>query len=579
MDAKQLASIGRAPLAAPPSPKRQRVADLYFDPSSLESFPPKAPAMHPIEDYIENPDDPLPPEENYLLWLPEEFRPATGMQVDGSSRLPPMPAPESEHESPNKLRPRSGYHAAKVFPHLPLEYCDSPEMELVSPSDRLAQVGADSALPGVPAYSRWYNALGVFTWKQCYVTGYDQEHDTYTIQWKDSGKAKTVRRLNLLLDEESRAGFQFRVRQARRRQEEVEKEARFQEHVKRMAFVNHSTFDGYVPRIVKRASTPLTTSRAASRDRYLADAHEEYKFAVKTAIVEEQFLHEDSAAHLAAANVQPVKLHHPVPPKGCLDLTVFPPGRVVASCPDEYMEGADVRLEEMLLLLSDVQASSYLAQPPLLAAMQFYHARRSMAGLQLVDTELVEQALPLQLPAFCAAQQAWIKDVTLQLAYWVFSCETLIKALMAPAAGEAAAADKGAAGAGDGAHGGGGSGLGSDDEEQSGQGMNGAVDGECRHPSFFPPLPFPSLPPPPPLTRYRVCVNARKRVVGRRALPLSCSSCSVDCGCSSAAWRHNWKLPLCARGSGAVRLAECLFHTSFALLRMGSHAHHAHTPC
>lgn len=43
----------------------------------------------------------------------------------------------------------------------------------------------------------------------------------YQLQWLQSGKLKWARRLNLFFAEESRIGFRFRLRQARRRRDEV----------------------------------------------------------------------------------------------------------------------------------------------------------------------------------------------------------------------------------------------------------------------------------------------------------------------------------------------------------------------
>lgn len=43
----------------------------------------------------------------------------------------------------------------------------------------------------------------------------------YQVQWASTGKAKWVKRLNLFFENESRTGFRFRLRQARRRRDEV----------------------------------------------------------------------------------------------------------------------------------------------------------------------------------------------------------------------------------------------------------------------------------------------------------------------------------------------------------------------
>ncbi len=45
------------------------------------------------------------------------------------------------------------------------------------------------------------------------------------MQWAASGKAKWAKRLNVLFADESKAGFRFRLRQARRRRDEVRRTA------------------------------------------------------------------------------------------------------------------------------------------------------------------------------------------------------------------------------------------------------------------------------------------------------------------------------------------------------------------
>lgn len=45
--------------------------------------------------------------------------------------------------------------------------------------------------------------------------------ELYGIRWDSNGQHKWVKRLNLLLVEEDRAAFRFRLRQAHRRRDEV----------------------------------------------------------------------------------------------------------------------------------------------------------------------------------------------------------------------------------------------------------------------------------------------------------------------------------------------------------------------
>ena len=76
-------------------------------------------------------------------------------------------------------------------------------------------------LLGPLGFSRFYNNQGTFSWAPCTVCEYDRERDMYLITWHSTGKPKWVKRLNLFFNNESRIGFRFRLRQARRRKEEV----------------------------------------------------------------------------------------------------------------------------------------------------------------------------------------------------------------------------------------------------------------------------------------------------------------------------------------------------------------------
>jgi hypothetical protein len=48
-----------------------------------------------------------------------------------------------------------------------------------------------------------------------------RSREQFLIRWDSNGLTKWVNRLNLLFTDDSRAGFQLRVRQARRRRHEV----------------------------------------------------------------------------------------------------------------------------------------------------------------------------------------------------------------------------------------------------------------------------------------------------------------------------------------------------------------------
>jgi hypothetical protein len=136
------------------------------------------------------------------------------------------------------VRPRSGQIQTKTPTTLPLEYFDSPDMEIIPLSARLEA----SAAAGVPlrAYSRFYSAQGAFTWAPCNVLEYDEAQEAYRIVWESTGRSKWVKRLNLFFEDEARPAFRYRLQQARRRQAQVEREARFHEYVKAQVTAVHS---------------------------------------------------------------------------------------------------------------------------------------------------------------------------------------------------------------------------------------------------------------------------------------------------------------------------------------------------
>jgi hypothetical protein len=80
----------------------------------------------------------------------------------------------------------------------------------VDPVEYLQQAEGDTR-PGVTARSRYYQNGGQFTWAPCYVLGYLEEEDLFEIQWQRSGVIKTVKRLNLLFDQEDHEAFRTRL--------------------------------------------------------------------------------------------------------------------------------------------------------------------------------------------------------------------------------------------------------------------------------------------------------------------------------------------------------------------------------
>ncbi|GIL78248.1 hypothetical protein Vretifemale_7685, partial [Volvox reticuliferus] len=307
---------GSAP-ASPPRPptlqpftRRPPKCEYYFDPATASDlFPPRPLEGSALADY-------------FLVGSEAAAAAAAGgasAATAGTSEVRSEPThplgwvPAEDNQLSTRLRPRTGQLPVRTTTSMPLEYFDSPEMELVSPEQRLAAAaaGAGQGYLGVLAYSRYFDATGTFSWAPCYVKEYNREQDVYLITWASTGKTKWVKRLNLLFADESRSGFSFRLRQARRRREECETEARYAEYVGKQPFNNIDVLDdAFKRKIYKRVGGDVTQRLATNANGHFEDFRSNYKYAVKSAIVDVQFTQPDAAAHLAAANVQSVQHHN-----------------------------------------------------------------------------------------------------------------------------------------------------------------------------------------------------------------------------------------------------------------------------
>ncbi|MEW5317509.1 MAG: hypothetical protein WDW38_008798 [Sanguina aurantia] len=361
---------------------------LFFDPAVSDVFPPRCPELHSVDDFVDADGDSPPPDVHPLGWVPTED-PAPGRDL-----LP--------------LRPRTGQLPVKSSTSMALECFDSPEMELMRPEERMA-TKRDPAVPGLLGYSRFFTNQGTFTWAPCYVLQYDRAQDMYQLQWLQSGKLKWARRLNLFFAEESRIGFRFRLRQARRRRDECEREARYHQYVSRQPFHHIDTLDdARKRRILKRSGVsptlPPSSAVAERANAHFEDFRGAYRYAVNAAIVDQLFGTEEGAAHLAAANVQDTKLRTPVPQQACVNLTSLPLGRVVATLGAE-VERLDVGLEPFALLGADVRRISFLASTQLLEALHAYHREVDVSTLLLVDVQLAELQLPARPADFARLQK------------------------------------------------------------------------------------------------------------------------------------------------------------------------------
>ncbi|KAG2430891.1 hypothetical protein HXX76_009864 [Chlamydomonas incerta] len=398
------------PTATPPVPRRVPTCEYYFDPgASSDVFPSRSVEGSSLADY-------------FGAGAGGAGSPALEVQADPAHPLGWVPAEETQMGT--RLRPRTGQLPVRTTTSMPLEYFDSPEMELVQPEERLRRAreaaevegrGAGAGPVGVPGFSRYFDTSGTFMWAPCVFTDYDRAQDMYHITWNTTGKTKWVKRLNLLFADENKSGFAFRLRQARRRRDESEGEARYSEYVSKQPFNNIDVLDEpFKRKIFKRVGGDVTQRMASNAHGHFEDFRANFKHAVKSAIVDVQFRQHDAAAHLAAANIQSVShgSHAQVPPQGCVNLEALPPGRVVlvnqpehAAAEGQDWFGQDVGREGFELLLADVKRGAVVGHPALLTALQQMYLELDISGMALTVTDMRELPLPARLGDYARMQR------------------------------------------------------------------------------------------------------------------------------------------------------------------------------
>eukprot|EP00798_Chlamydomonas_sp_ICE-L_P023581 gene23581-9109_t len=361
--------------------KRKFKTSHHFDPEEIGVFPPRAPELHAIDDFVDVEGERLPDNTHPYGWVP----------------------PVEQEPGATALRPRTGQIQTHSSTTLPLEFFDSPEMELTPPEQRLEEgKAADPNGRGPVGFSRFYNTDGEFSWSPCTVLEYCRERDMYLIEWHATQRTKWVKRLNLFFQNESRIGFRFRLRQARRRKEEVEREARYHEYVSHHPFRNHDVLEElFKDKIIARLGNDANVRMPTVAKAYMEEVHENFKFSVNSAIVDFQFNDPAANAHLSAANVQPVKVSEPVPPQGTVNLRMDPPGKELYSQPEVgLVESAEIGVEDFSTVLLDAHSISFQASTPLLDAMQQYYHELDVQNIRLADTELSTLPLPARLADF-----------------------------------------------------------------------------------------------------------------------------------------------------------------------------------
>lgn len=146
---------------------------------------------------------------------------------------------------------------------------------------------------------------GQFSWLPCVVLSYNTATEMYTVQWDGTGRTKEVKRLNLVFDSESHTFFRHRLRQARKRRAEVESEATFQLYVASLKFSNLSIHTvSWKNRILALVDKTLAAQLPVVVEGTFKALLEDYKHAVKCAIVTWQLRSEEGRAYLATHEVR-----------------------------------------------------------------------------------------------------------------------------------------------------------------------------------------------------------------------------------------------------------------------------------
>ncbi|KAA6419936.1 MAG: dynein heavy chain axonemal [Trebouxia sp. A1-2] len=295
---------------------------------------------------------------------------------------------------------------------LPLELFDNPETEVVPPEDRINS--RPSGQPGAPARSRFYDSKGDFAWAPCYVIAYDRPQERFQIQWQDSGNQKWVKRFNLLFEDESIDDFKSRIQAALRRRQEVERDARYKAYVDQQPWHNMDTLDeAFQRRVMHLAGWELPQKLPVLTQSFLSEVKTDYQHAVKEGIVDLGFQNPSKAAQLTAHHIDQVKVVHPIPEQGCvnLDKACGHSGRVVSGMQGAAADSQEVARECWADLKGDVQHTLSLAQPKLLKGIQLYFAELDVQSMLLVDTQMKTLRRPAALSDFLQCQEGHLGDV------------------------------------------------------------------------------------------------------------------------------------------------------------------------
>eukprot|EP00755_Sulcionema_specki_P008854 Sspe_Gene.42061::Locus_20407_Transcript_1_1_Confidence_1.000_Length_4089::g.42061::m.42061/K10408/DNAH; dynein heavy chain, axonemal len=202
---------------------------------------------------------------------------------------------------------------------LPLEEFDNSELgPPCEPQDwiLMGQMGVDAM--GTPAKSKYYfdDNQGE-DWTPCRVLEYDEEEDSYLIQWVKEdgsrGKTKWVKRLNLIFDAEDVDQWKERYRQAWELRNQAEAQMRLYLYVNGMPDDVVTPIDeDQVDRILALVADEFPLAQLHVIEKSIAEMRQMYSYGMKQAVFNYRFLDPKEKKRLEALSL-PQELPPPMP--------------------------------------------------------------------------------------------------------------------------------------------------------------------------------------------------------------------------------------------------------------------------
>ncbi|MCO5557849.1 hypothetical protein L7F22_011421 [Adiantum nelumboides] len=204
----------------------------------------------------------------------------------------------------------------------PLDLFHNPELELCHPRLDIEEAHQRHER-GVLARSRFYSSNGECSWEPCLVLSYDEDRMDFLIEWVKSGKRKSVKRLNLILEREEESNFIAKVIDARHLRRLVEAQMRCSEYVEGLPFENPDIFNAaWKVRLENLAGISLSKRYLDLVNNYLESFKVEYRRIVKKSILDHKYyVSKEDFSRLKALQIFYREQRKPtVPRQGCLPL-------------------------------------------------------------------------------------------------------------------------------------------------------------------------------------------------------------------------------------------------------------------